>query len=189
VRRRRRRRAVLPASGSSPAFGVSSYRSMRTTGRMMTTAGPDVRAIKLESRGARPAGRKLITVPMSLPPPRSAVAAMRPLSRFESHKVNALLTPGAQASANANCCNIRSKVLQQRRSDSMAASAICRAALAELPRPACQPGPFRRELDRENGVRHDPPPRGSRRRGRSAILARGVPRSWPPEPALHPGIG
>ena len=35
---------------------------------MMTTAGSDARGSEPESRAARPAGRKLITVPMSLPP-------------------------------------------------------------------------------------------------------------------------
>ena len=78
---------MLPASGCRLPFGASSYRSMRITGRMMTTAGSDAPAIEPESRAARPAGRKWITVPMSLPP------APDGSKRFESHKVNAPLTP------------------------------------------------------------------------------------------------
>jgi hypothetical protein len=41
---------------------------MRITGRMMTIAGSDARAIEPEPLAARSAGRKLITMPMSLPP-------------------------------------------------------------------------------------------------------------------------
>jgi len=36
--RRRRRRAVLPASGSRSPLGASAYRSIRMTGRIITAA-------------------------------------------------------------------------------------------------------------------------------------------------------
>ena len=177
VRRRRRRRALLPTSGLR--LGASSYRSMRITGRMMTTADFDVRAIT-GSRAARSAGRKLITVPMSLPPPRAAAAPMRPLGRFESHKVNALLTPASRqaqirgvAASNPKCCSKGAVTMA-------APGHPPRLALPELsrcPEPGRSRAPFRRELDRGSDVRRGPPPRGSMRRGRSAIPARGVPRS------------
>src|SRR6185312_5765264 len=141
------------------------------TGRMMTTADFDVRAIT-GSRAARSAGRKLITVPMSLPPPCAAAAPMRPLGRFESHKVNALLTPASRqaqirgvAASNPKCCSKGALTIIA------APAAFAELGLPELarrPEPGRSRAPFRRELDRGNDVRRGPPPRGSMRRGRSA---------------------
>ena len=67
ARRRRRRRGVL-ASGAKSPLGASAYRSMRTTGRMMTAADSDLSAIGLGRRALDRAAGKLITVPISLPP-------------------------------------------------------------------------------------------------------------------------
>jgi hypothetical protein len=51
--RRRRRRAVLLASGSP--LGASACRSIRMTGRMITAADADLSAIGFGARAARPA--------------------------------------------------------------------------------------------------------------------------------------
>jgi len=67
ARRRRRRRGAL-ASGAKCPVGASAYRSMRTTGRMMTAADSDLSAIGLGRRALARAAGKLITVPISLPP-------------------------------------------------------------------------------------------------------------------------
>jgi hypothetical protein len=53
-------------------IGSSSYRSIRITGRITTVAPPDWAAIDLEPRVVGPAAGKLITVPISLPPPLPA---------------------------------------------------------------------------------------------------------------------
>jgi hypothetical protein len=67
ARRRRRRRGAL-ASGAKSPLGASAYRSIRTTGRMMTAADSDLSAIGLDRRALGRASGKLITVPISLPP-------------------------------------------------------------------------------------------------------------------------
>jgi len=52
ARRRRRRRGAL-ASGSRSPVGVSAYRSIRMTGRMMMAADSDLSAIDLGPRALR----------------------------------------------------------------------------------------------------------------------------------------
>src|SRR5262249_20471118 len=48
---------------------------------------------------------------------------------------------------------------------------------------------FRQRPDRGNDARRDPQLLGSRRRGRNAVPARGVPRFSSPEPVVHRGTG
>jgi len=69
ARRRRRRRGLLLASGSKSPVGSSAYRSIRTTGRMMTVADSDLPTLDREPRAVRPTAGKLMTAPISLPPP------------------------------------------------------------------------------------------------------------------------
>lgn len=91
ARRRRRRRGVL-ASGSRSPVGVSAYRSIRMTGRMMMAADSDLPAIDLGPRAPRCAAWKLITVPISLPPSPDGRSRNAAPARFEAGKVNGLLT-------------------------------------------------------------------------------------------------
>src|ERR1700745_4515841 len=68
ARRRRRRRGAL-ASGAKSPLGASAYRSIRTTGRMMTAADSDLYAIGLDRRPLGRGSGKLLTVPIVAPVP------------------------------------------------------------------------------------------------------------------------
>ncbi len=60
----------------------------------MTVADSDLPAIDLDPRALRPTAGKLMTVPISFPPPLTAGRRNSAPARFETRKVNGPLTRG-----------------------------------------------------------------------------------------------